>query len=142
PTARILGTPERYVDRGSTINLTCIINFNPNSRTENFWYHDNKVINYDNRDSRVSVITDRGSVTKTILLIHDAHDAATGTYSCVPSPSATATVRIHILNETPAAMQTNKGSGLVGLGPPLPLLVWPLTAVLISTPLTALTSLI
>ncbi|XP_066976696.1 zwei Ig domain protein zig-8-like [Macrobrachium rosenbergii] len=111
PTARIIGSPERYVDRGSTINLTCIINHNPDSPTEIFWYHNNKVINYDNRDSRVSVITDRGPVTKTILLIHDAHDAATGTYSCVPSPSATASVRIHILNgEQPAAMQTNKAS--------------------------------
>ncbi|XP_042218864.1 zwei Ig domain protein zig-8-like [Homarus americanus] len=111
PTARILGTAERYVDSGSTINLTCMINFNPESPTEIFWYHNNKVINYDNRDSRVSVITDRGSVTKTVLLIHDAHDAATGTYTCVPSLSATASVRIHILNgETPAAMQTN-GAG-------------------------------
>ncbi|XP_069979860.1 zwei Ig domain protein zig-8-like isoform X1 [Penaeus vannamei] len=109
PKARILGSPERYVDRGSTINLTCIINHNPVSPTEIFWYHNNKVINYDNRDSRVSVITDRGAVTKTILLIHDAHDGATGTYSCVPSPSATASVRVHILNagETPAAIQRN-----------------------------------
>nr|XP_053650724.1 zwei Ig domain protein zig-8-like [Cherax quadricarinatus]XP_053650725.1 zwei Ig domain protein zig-8-like [Cherax quadricarinatus] len=116
PMARILGSAERYVDRGSTINLTCIINFNPESPTENFWFHNNKVINYDNRDSRVSVITDRGSVTKTILLIHDAHDAATGTYSCVPSLSTTASVRIHILNgETPAAMQTNGASGTVGI---------------------------
>nr|XP_045599324.1 zwei Ig domain protein zig-8-like [Procambarus clarkii] len=115
PTAHILGSAERYVDRGSTINLTCIINFNPESPTEIFWYHNNKVINYDNRDSRVSVITDRGSITKTVLLIHDAHDAATGTYSCVPSHSATASVRIHILNgEKPAAMQTNGASTTVG----------------------------
>nr|XP_045621626.1 zwei Ig domain protein zig-8-like [Procambarus clarkii] len=115
PTARIMGLAERYVDQGSTINLTCIINFNPESPTEIFWYHNNKVINYDNRDSRVSVITDRGSITKTILLIHDAHDAATGTYSCVPSHSATASVRIHILNgEMPAAMQTNGAITTVG----------------------------
>ncbi|XP_037787696.1 zwei Ig domain protein zig-8-like [Penaeus monodon] len=110
PTARILGSPERYVYRGSTINLTCIINHKPESTTEIFWYHNNKVINYDNRDSRVSVITDRGAVTKTILLIHDAHDGATGTYSCVPSPSATASVRIHILNgDSTAAILTNTG---------------------------------
>lgn len=114
PSAKILGSAERYVERGSTINLTCIINFNPESPTEIFWYHNNKVINYDNRDSRVSVITDRGAVTKTILLIHDAHDAATGTYSCVPSLSATASVRIHILNETPAAIQTNAANSMCG----------------------------
>ncbi|XP_071531607.1 zwei Ig domain protein zig-8-like [Panulirus ornatus] len=115
PTARILGSPERYVDRGSTINLTCIINFNPESPTEIFWYHENKVINYDSRDSRVSAITDRGSLTKTILLIHDATDSASGTYSCVPSLSTTASVKIHILNgETPAAMQTNGGRASVG----------------------------
>ncbi|XP_068246304.1 uncharacterized protein [Palaemon carinicauda] len=113
PTAHILGSSERYVDRGSTINLTCIINHNPKTDTQIFWYHNNKVISYDNRDSRVSVITDRGVVTKTILLIHDAHDAATGTYSCIPSPSATASVRIHILNgEKPAAMQTNSAPSI------------------------------
>ncbi|XP_064088261.1 uncharacterized protein LOC135202714 [Macrobrachium nipponense] len=114
PTSHILGSSERYVDRGSTINLTCIINHNPKTDTQIFWYHNNKIINYDNRDSRVSVITDRGVVTKTILLIHDAHDAATGTYSCIPSPSAVASVRIHILNgEKPAAMQTNAASSLL-----------------------------
>ncbi|CAL4115857.1 unnamed protein product [Meganyctiphanes norvegica] len=110
PTARIEGNREIYVDRGSTINLTCIINHNPESRTETFWYHNNKVINYDSRDSRVSVITDRGAVTKTILLIHDAHDGATGSYSCIPSPSAVASVTVHILNgEMPAGLQTNGG---------------------------------
>ncbi|XP_045123924.1 zwei Ig domain protein zig-8-like isoform X2 [Portunus trituberculatus] len=141
PSAKILGLSERYVDRGSTINLTCIINFNPESPTEIFWYHNNKVINYDNRDSRVSVITDRGTVTKTILLIHDAHDAATGTYSCVPSLSATASVRIHILNgETPAAMQTNGANAVCGpqrwqhfFGGVQPLLLLLLLLVLVSS---------
>lgn len=43
PTARIVGSSERYVDRGSTINLTCIINHNPDPPSATFWYHNNKV---------------------------------------------------------------------------------------------------
>ncbi|KAF2367807.1 Immunoglobulin I-set [Trinorchestia longiramus] len=111
PTAHIVGSTERYVDRGSTINLTCIINHNPDPASSTFWYHNNKIINYDSPGSRVSVITDRGTSTKTILLIHDASNTASGTYSCAPSPSAAASVKIHILNgETPAAMQTNSAA--------------------------------
>ena len=57
-----------------------------------------QLINYDSPDSRVSVITDRGEVTKTILLVHDASDSASGVYSCAPSPSTATSVKIHILN--------------------------------------------
>ncbi|XP_018018708.1 uncharacterized protein LOC108675226 isoform X2 [Hyalella azteca] len=111
PTAHIVGSTERFVDRGSTINLTCIINHNPDPASSTFWYHNNRIINYDSPGSRVSVITDRGTSTKTILLIHDASNTASGTYSCAPSPSAAASVKIHILNgETPAAMQTNNAN--------------------------------
>ena len=66
-----------------------------------------QVINYDSRGSRVSVITDRGTSTKTILLIHDASNAASGTYTCAPSPSAAASVKIHILNGNSLTNQTH-----------------------------------
>lgn len=43
PTATILGGPDLYVDKGSTINLTCIIKFSPEPPTHIFWYHQDKV---------------------------------------------------------------------------------------------------
>lgn len=43
PTATILGGPDLYVDKGSTINLTCTIRFGPEPPGSIFWYHENKV---------------------------------------------------------------------------------------------------
>ncbi|GLH11027.1 Uncharacterized protein GBIM_15886 [Gryllus bimaculatus] len=39
PTAQILGGPDLHVDRGSTINLTCIIKYSPEPPAYIFWYH-------------------------------------------------------------------------------------------------------
>lgn len=43
PAATILGGPDLYVDKGSTINLTCTIRFGPEPPGYIFWYHENKV---------------------------------------------------------------------------------------------------
>lgn len=37
------GTPDLYVEEGSTINLTCTIRFGPEPVGHIFWYHENKV---------------------------------------------------------------------------------------------------
>lgn len=43
PKAQILGGPDLYVDKGSTINLTCTIRFGAEPPGYIFWYHENKV---------------------------------------------------------------------------------------------------
>ncbi|XP_047477333.1 uncharacterized protein LOC125030957 [Penaeus chinensis] len=73
PTARILGSPERYVDRGSTINLTCIINHNPVSPTEIFWYHNNKVEEPPVRITRLH----------TVAAYHRLHTQGCFTMGCI-----------------------------------------------------------
>lgn len=45
PTATILGGPDLYVDKGSTINLTCAIRFSPEPPPYIFWYHLDEVGN-------------------------------------------------------------------------------------------------
>lgn len=44
PTAKILGGPDLYVDKGSTINLTCVIGMDPEAPRYILWYHEDKVI--------------------------------------------------------------------------------------------------
>lgn len=45
PTATILGGPDFYVQKGSTINLTCSIRLGPEeSQIFIFWYHKEEVI--------------------------------------------------------------------------------------------------
>lgn len=44
PTATILGGPDFYVQKGSTINLTCSIRLGPEeSPAFIFWYHEEEV---------------------------------------------------------------------------------------------------
>lgn len=43
PTAMILGGPDLFVSKGSTLNLTCTIRFGPEPPGYIFWYHENKV---------------------------------------------------------------------------------------------------
>jgi hypothetical protein len=43
PTAEILGAPDLHVDKGSTINLTCIIKYSPEPPAYIFWYHHDEV---------------------------------------------------------------------------------------------------
>ncbi|XP_053621762.1 uncharacterized protein LOC128681677 isoform X3 [Plodia interpunctella] len=108
PSARILGGPDLHVDIGSTINLTCLIQFSPEPPAYIFWYHeDEQVISYDSSRGGVSVVTEKGAATTSYLLVQDAAPADSGRYSCSPSNAEVASVRVHVLNgERPAAMQT------------------------------------
>ncbi|XP_044256170.1 kin of IRRE-like protein 1 isoform X1 [Tribolium madens] len=107
PTAQILGGPDLHVDKGSTINLTCSIRFSPEPPAYIFWYHRDDVISYDSNRGGVSVITEKGDVTTSFLLIQHADISDSGKYSCSPSNADVASVRVHVLNgERPAAMQT------------------------------------
>lgn len=98
PTASILGGPDLHVDKGSTINLTCTIKFSPEPPAYIFWYHHEEVISYDSNRGGVSVITEKGEVTTSYLLIQNAELSDSGKYSCSPSNADVATVRVHVLN--------------------------------------------
>ncbi|CAG5098071.1 Protein of unknown function [Cotesia congregata] len=108
PTATILGGPELYVGAGSTINLTCAIQFSSEPPAYIFWYYDGNVLSYDSPRGGVSVITEKGTdVTTSWLLIQTAQPSDSGEYSCKPSNANTASIRVHVVNgERPEAMQT------------------------------------
>lgn len=46
----------------------------------------------------MSVITEKGDVTTSFLLIQNADLADSGKYSCAPSNADVASVRVHVLN--------------------------------------------
>ncbi|KAK6624658.1 hypothetical protein RUM44_011517 [Polyplax serrata] len=98
PTASILGGPDLHVDKGSTINLTCTIKYSPKPPAFIFWYHHDEVISYDSNRGGVSVITEKGEVTTSYLLIQHAELSDSGKYSCSPSNADVASVRVHVLN--------------------------------------------
>ncbi|XP_058460682.1 junctional adhesion molecule A-like isoform X2 [Malaya genurostris] len=111
PTATIIGGPDLHVDKGSTINLTCAVKYSPEPPAYIFWYHHDEVISYDSSRGGVSVITEKGDVTTSHLLIQNADLDDSGKYSCSPSNADVASVRVHVLNgEHPEAMQTGAAS--------------------------------
>lgn len=115
PTASILGGPDLYVNKGSTINLTCTIRYSPEPPAFIFWYHHDEVISYDSERGGVSVVTDKGEQTTSRLLLQKARPSDSGHYTCRPSNADVATVTVHVLDgERPEAMQT-------GSAPPQPL---------------------
>ncbi|CAH0550271.1 unnamed protein product [Brassicogethes aeneus] len=63
-------------------------------------------INYDSPRGGVSVITEKGDITVSYLLVQRAKDSDSGKYTCNPSNANPKTLIVHVLNgEHPAAMQ-------------------------------------
>jgi len=47
PTTDVIGGPDLYIDRGSTINLTCVIMYSPEPPAYIFWHHNGAVSIWD-----------------------------------------------------------------------------------------------
>ncbi|KAJ8985278.1 hypothetical protein NQ317_007065 [Molorchus minor] len=195
PDTEIVGGPELFIDRGSTINLTCVVRHSPEPPAYIFWNHNDapqskegrsdvgknvinreygewvkhmhyrrrvtaqlgrktqpipvvpiiaifhrackkfyrnlfkssadpvehftdpveflqalivcfKIISYSSSRGGVSVATERGETSRSILLIQKARPSDSGNYQCNPSNARPANVTVHVLNgEHPEAMQ-------------------------------------
>ncbi|KAK8720212.1 hypothetical protein OTU49_013505, partial [Cherax quadricarinatus] len=106
PKTYICGSGDVFINTGSNINLTCVVDYTPKPPSYVIWKHNNKVITYDSERGGVSVVTEKGSRTITNLLVRSASLMDSGTYSCNPSSAPVAKVLVHILNgEHPEAMQ-------------------------------------
>lgn len=55
-------------------------------------------INYDSPRGGVSVITEKGEVTTSYLLIQKAKISDSGLYTCMPTHANPNTVNVHVLN--------------------------------------------
>nr|CAD7567457.1 unnamed protein product [Timema californicum] len=72
-----------------------------------------RVINFDSPRGGISLVTEKGPVTTSRLLIQKAIPTDTGLYTCDPSNANPASVTVHILNgEHPAAMHHGKATTL------------------------------
>lgn len=49
PSTEIIGAPDLYIESGSTINLTCVVNNSPEPPAFIFWNHNNAVSWYTYR---------------------------------------------------------------------------------------------
>ncbi|XP_045126290.1 zwei Ig domain protein zig-8-like isoform X3 [Portunus trituberculatus] len=120
PRGEILGSPDLYVQKGSMINLTCVLHDLPEPPRYVRWYHSNKHhsnknISYSSSRGGVSLIVEKGPTTISHLLITSARVEDKGVYTCAPSNLNSTSVTLHVLNgEHPAAMQTNSAAAVLG----------------------------
>lgn len=97
PNAYIVGSGEHHVDLGSVIRLVCVIERSPQPPQYVFWYHNDRMINYDMARGSISVDTDpRSQLTQSRLIIDDAMDSDSGNYSCVASNTEPASIHVFV----------------------------------------------
>ncbi|XP_073832113.1 defective proboscis extension response 8 [Musca autumnalis] len=122
PVTEIIGGPELHINKGSTINLTCIVKFAPEPPPTVTWSHNRQVINFDSPRGGISLVTEKGVLTTSRLLVQKAIQQDSGLYTCTPSNANPTSVRVHIVDgEHPAAMHHGDSSNLKAT--PLTLLV-------------------
>ncbi|XP_066968354.1 opioid-binding protein/cell adhesion molecule homolog [Macrobrachium rosenbergii] len=112
PRAAILGPQELHVQEGDTITLVCVIQQSKPPFV--FWYHGEKMVNYDESRHRLSVITNaEGTRTHSRLTITDARRWDSGNYTCVPPNVQHAFVIVFVTEagDTVAAVQRRGHNG-------------------------------
>ncbi|XP_058056482.1 uncharacterized protein LOC131207867 [Anopheles bellator] len=104
--AEISGHSEKYLKPGSMLRLTCRILQSNEPALYLFWYHNNRMINYDTHRG-VNVSTEPDNRYSELFIAH-TNTLHSGNYSCVSNNAVAASTLVHILNgENPAAMQHN-----------------------------------
>lgn len=104
PVAEIVGSPDEVAVRpGDSIRLTCVINHSPMAPSFVFWYHEQRMINFDLADRKSrgqisvfkSVQDDHTVLSK--LVIERALTSDSGNYTCSPSNTAPASIYVHVI---------------------------------------------
>ncbi|CAG2107982.1 unnamed protein product [Medioppia subpectinata] len=102
PVAEMVGQPDMFVRAGAVINLTCVISRSPESPAFVFWYHNNRMINYDYNSigrGEISVQKDSSKSDAVIsrLVIRSAKLHDSGNYTCAASNAQPTSLYVHVL---------------------------------------------
>ncbi|XP_055379824.1 myosin-G heavy chain [Condylostylus longicornis] len=101
--AEISGPSIRYLTPGSTLRLQCHVLQNTQPSEFIFWYHDNRMINYD-IDRGINVSTE-ADFQSSELVIQRTRREHSGNFTCLASNAQPASVLVHIFKgDNPAAM--------------------------------------
>ncbi|XP_015187302.1 PREDICTED: neuronal growth regulator 1-like isoform X1 [Polistes dominula] len=120
PVTEITGGPDLFINIDSTINLTCLVRYAPEPPSTIIWSHNRQAINFDSPRGGISLITEKGPVTSSRLLIQKAIQEDSGLYTCSPNNTHPNSVRVHIVNEEhPAAMHHGSGDRMTATFLPL-----------------------
>ncbi|XP_063842636.1 protein sidekick-like [Scylla paramamosain] len=109
--ARIEGPQEVYIQSGSTIKLTCLVNTHSDNVGAVTWFRDGHELDYDSPRGGVSIeIEKTPSRTTSKLFLTRAVKGDSGNYTCAPKFADAASVLVHVVNgEESAAVHTAAG---------------------------------
>ncbi|EDS42745.1 defective proboscis extension response [Culex quinquefasciatus] len=95
--AEILEAPDLHIDEGSTLRLECKLKRATESPLYVFWYHEDRMVNYDQEDG-ISVSTNK--LTSSVLTVRNATARHGGNYTCAPANARQSSVYVHVLKGT------------------------------------------
>ncbi|XP_037790758.1 zwei Ig domain protein zig-8-like [Penaeus monodon] len=114
PKAVISGSSELHVQSGSTISLLCIIEGSLSPPQFIFWYHDNRMINYDQSRGDISVTIDHQELITSRLTINNASFKDSGNYTCSANNINPSSVNVYVSegkgDKTAAIQRLGSGS--------------------------------
>ncbi|CAN8011897.1 unnamed protein product, partial [Ixodes pacificus] len=90
-----------FINSGSSINVSCAIEHSPEPPVFVFWYHNDRMINYDAAKGGPGHISGgkRGQdAYVSSLFIRNARQQDSGNYTCGPSNADSTSVVVHVLN--------------------------------------------
>ncbi|XP_030765176.1 neurotrimin-like [Sitophilus oryzae] len=127
PEATIQGSRsgEHHVDIGSVIDLICVIDKSPTPPQYVFWYHNDRMINYDTARGGISVETVPGPRTQSRLTIQNTNDADSGNYTCTASNTESAFIYVFVSEGDNVDAILMRKSGAICLISQLFLLLFP-----------------
>ncbi|KAG4079747.1 hypothetical protein HA402_014878 [Bradysia odoriphaga] len=103
--ARIMGSQEVHVKRGSTISLSCAVNVHASSVS---WFHGSSVVDFDSARGGISLETEKTeSGTSSRLMLTRAALRDSGNYTCVPAGAVSASVLVYVLNDDTSAVSSS-----------------------------------
>merc|ERR1719474_1203199 len=97
PRAYILGADEYYAQAGGDISLVCIIEDTLEPPQYVYWYHNDKIINYDTKRTRVSFDLGKSSrKTSSRLVIASVEKSDSGNYTCSTTNAEPSTISVYV----------------------------------------------
>ncbi|XP_053675372.1 titin-like [Anopheles nili] len=100
--AEILEAPDLHINEGSTLRLECKLKRATESPLYVFWYHEDRMVNYDQEDG---VAVSNNKLTSSILTVRNATARHGGNYTCAPANARQSSIYVHVLKgQKPAAI--------------------------------------
>jgi len=97
PRAYILGADEYYAQAGGDISLVCIIEDTLEPPQYVYWYHNDKIINYDTKRTRVSFdLGENTKKTSSRLVIATVEKSDSGNYTCSTTHAEPSTISVYV----------------------------------------------